>query len=509
MLPSMHTTPSTPVGPLAAIDIGSNSFRLEIGQAEGGRYRRHLYLKESVRLGAGLDANGLLTEEATQRGLRCLASFATTLSQSAPMRVRAVATQTLREARNRDAFLLRAEAALGHPIEVISGREEARLIYAGVAFLQPSPQPRLVIDIGGRSTELILGEGATPRVAESFQVGCVSLSLRYFADGRLTADAFRAAQVAAGAEFEEGLTLFARNQWREALGSSGSAGAISDVLKASGQTDGRITPAALRWLIERCIEAGSSDALDLPGLKADRRAVFAGGLSILYTLLVHFQIDTLMPAKGALRQGVIVDLSERLAARVGSQGHELRDTTVADLQQRFHADLAQASRVSTAALALFDQARPDAPEDARDNLRWAAALHELGLMVSHHDHHRHSAYLVGHVDAPGFSQSHQRQLSDLVLGQRGGLRKIEAGLTHELTAWQVLCLRLAVIIFHARSELEITGLRLGAQGREARLSLPAGWMAAHPRTGFLLQEEAELWARQGLLRLRLDAAAQR
>ena len=181
-----------PGSPLAAIDMGSNSFRLEIGQMPQTRYRRIDYLKETVRLGAGLDSNGMLTEEAAQRGLVCLRRFASRLAGFAPGQVRAVATQTLREARNRNAFLLRAQEALGHPIEVISGREEARLIYAGVAHMQPSDEPRLVVDIGGRSTEMIRGQGRTPQVAESFRVGCVSLSMRFFEGGQITRDGFRA-----------------------------------------------------------------------------------------------------------------------------------------------------------------------------------------------------------------------------------------------------------------------------------------------------------------------------
>ena len=500
----MSVISPTAVGPLAAIDMGSNSFRLEIGQVQDGRYRRHLYLKETVRLGAGLDVDGMLTEEATERGLRCLASFAQTLKSSAPMQIRAVATQTLREARNRDQFLVRAEAALGHPIEVISGREEARLIYSGVAFLQPSPKPRLVIDIGGRSTEMILGEGRTPRVAESFQVGCVSLSMRYFPDGRYTRAAFRAAQVAAGAELEEALVPFARRHWREALGSSGTAGAVADVLKASGKTDGRITAEGLRWLIERCIELGHIDKLDVPGMKPERRAVIAGGLAILYTICAQFGIDELAPAKGALRQGVIVDLAERLAAGNEASGHDLRDTTIAELQRRFQVDANQAERVARTAQRFFDSTWPKGDVEMRRELRWASALHEVGLMVSHHDHHRHSAYIVSHVDAPGFSQSQQRRLGELVLGQRGGLRKIEAGLSREATAWQVLCLRLAVIECHARGEVDASGLTLSRVAGGARLTYTPQWAEEHPRTAYLLREESDMWARQGALLLALN-----
>lgn len=489
-------------GQLAAIDMGSNSFRLEIAQVPHGRYRRVDYLKETVRLGAGLDANGLLTEEAALRGLACLARFAQRLKGFAPGQVRAVATQTLREARNRDAFLARAQTVLGQPIEVISGREEARLIYAGVARLQPSGLPRLVIDIGGRSTEMILGHGRKPLRAESFRVGSVSLSLRYFGDGRLTEQAFRAAQVAAGAELEEALEPFAAVHWEEALGSSGTVGAVSQLLAASGITDGRITPEGLRWLMERCLQAGRVERLALPGLKDDRRAVIAGGIAILYTLAAHFGIEALQPARGALRQGVIFDLDERLhAAALEQDGHDIRDASVRELQRRFMVDTDQARRVASVAEALYEQAGPKGAPEARRELLWACALHEMGMMVSHHDHHRHSAYLLGHVDAPGFSQSQQRRVAELVLGQRGGLRKIEAALTQEAFAWQVLCLRLAIIKCHARGEVRTDALALRRSGAAARLDFGADWAATHPRTLHLLHEEAEAWSRGGVLRL--------
>jgi len=504
--------------PLAAIDMGSNSFRLEIGQMLHGHYRRIDYLKETVRLGAGLDGHGLLTAEAGERGLSCLRRFATRLHGLTPPQVRAVATQTLREARNRDAFLVQAQAALGQPIEVISGREEARLIYTGVAHLQSSSLPRLVIDIGGRSTEMILGLGREPRVAESFAVGSVSLSMRHFPDGRLTEAAFRAAQIAAGAELEEALATFAPRHWQEALGASGTVGAVSQLLAASGIDGGVITPAGLRWLIERCLRAGHIDRLDLPGLKEDRRAVIAGGLALLYTLAAHFGIAALQPARGALRQGVIIDLHTRHAAlraprrreRSGRLAAErdIRAASVRGLQRRFMVDAAQAARVRHVALALYrgvagEHDDPAAAESER-NLGWACDLHEIGMMVSHHDHHRHSAYLLGHVDAAGFSQSQLRHLADLVLGQRGGLRKIEAALTQRDVALQVLALRLAVIKCHARTPIDAAALQLERGERVMRLRLARGWAQTHPRTLYLLQQEAQAWSRSGVLELTLD-----
>lgn len=502
----MTSASASTTGLLAAIDMGSNSFRLEIGQLASDRYRRIAYLKETVRLGAGLDAQGWLTDEASERGLACLKRFAQRLRGFEPWQIRAVATQTLREARNRDAFLDKAHGVLGFPIEVISGREEARLIFAGVARLQPSDLPRLVIDIGGRSTEMILGRGRAAQRAESFQVGSVSLSMKYFGEGRFTEAAFRSAQVAAGAELEEALAPFAPTHWVEALGSSGTVGAVSQLLSASDVTDGSVTPAGLRWLMEQCLKAGSVDRLALPGLKDDRRAVLGGGLAILYTLATHFGIDSLQPARGALRQGVIFDLDERLAAAEHTaHGGDARDASVRELQRRFGIDVAQADRVQRVALAFYASVQPRANADARRELAWACALHEIGMMLSHHDHHRHSAYILGHVDAAGFSQSQQRRLAELVLAQRGGLRKVEATLAQEGLAWQVMCLRLAIIACHARGDVEPEALSLARSGDRAVLTVPEDWEDTHPRTLYLLQAEVNAWARGGPLTLELAA----
>ncbi len=491
--------------------MGSNSFRLEIGEVVADGYRRIHYLKETVRLGAGLDAAGMLTEEAARRGLACLAGFAQRLAGYSAQQVRAVATQTLREARNRDAFLARAQDVLGYPIEVISGREEARLIFSGVARLQPSPVPRLVIDIGGRSTEMIIGSARRPLRAESFQVGSVSLSMRFFADGRLTESAFRQAQIAAGAELEEALIPFARRHWQEALGASGTVGAVSQLLQASGKTDGTITPGGLRWCIARCLRAGHIDRLDLPGLRDDRRQVIAGGLCLLYTLATHFGIDALAPANGALRQGVIFDLAERrVAAQDPAEAHDMRDASVRELQRRFMVDVQQADGVANVADAFYASVQPRAEGgpagELRRELLWAAALHETGMMVSHHDHHRHSAYLLAHVDAAGFSQSQQRRLADLVLAQRGSLRKIEPALALPTFTWQALCLRLAIIKCHARRAVDPRALQLRRDGDQALIVHAPGWAERNPRTLYLLKEEAAHWERSGPLRLRIAPA---
>jgi exopolyphosphatase/guanosine-5'-triphosphate,3'-diphosphate pyrophosphatase len=327
--------------------------------------------------------------------------------------------------------------------------------------------------------------------------------MKYFGDGRFTEAAFRAAQVAAGAELEEALEPFAPAHWVEALGSSGTVGAVSQLLAASQVTDGRITPAGLRWLMQQCLRAGRVDKLALPGLKEDRRAVIAGGLAILYTLAMHFGIDALAPARGALRQGVIFDLDERLQADE-AQGQDIREASVRELQRRFMVHLEQADRVQAVASVFHHSVQPKAGREERLQLQWACALHETGMMVSHHDHHRHSAYLIAHVDAAGFSQSQQRRLADLVLAQRGGLRKVEASLAQDDFAWQVLCLRLAIVLCHARGEVDPHALALRRSAGQATLALPPRWREANPRTLHLLQEETTAWERGGPLALTLS-----
>ncbi|NBT10151.1 MAG: Ppx/GppA family phosphatase [Betaproteobacteria bacterium] len=491
--------------PLAAIDMGSNSFRIEIARIRDGRYRRLDYLKEPVRLGSGLDENGYLRSDAVDRGLATLAAMAELLRLHEVREVRAVATQTLREARNRNQFLTMAEPVLGLPIEVISGREEARLIFAGVAHLNPSDKPRLVIDIGGRSTEFVMGHGLKPGAAESFGIGSQSMTQRYFGQGVLSAEAFRAAQVAAGAEFEEAEKIFTPDRWSEVLASSGTAGAVSALLAAQGVTDGRLTPSALAWCIERCVEAGHTDRLELRGLKDERKPVLAGGLAILYTLMVQFRIDEIQPSRAALRQGVIFDLHQRRKVSLGVDASDVRDATVAQLQQRFEVDVQQANRVKHLALNLQRQMLPDLADEEVRELAWACDLHEIGLMVSHHDHHRHSAYLLDHLDAAGFSQSQQRRIGELVLGQRGGLRKVEAGFARKDFAMVLLCLRLAVLCCHGRHhgakvKLHVQRDRQGGVGLSWGYDTQErGLTPAEQRTQHLLREEVSMWLKSGLL----------
>jgi exopolyphosphatase / guanosine-5'-triphosphate,3'-diphosphate pyrophosphatase len=478
---------------LAAVDLGSNSYRLEIGRLEFGQVRRVEYLKETVRQGSGLDEARNLTAEAMERGWACLARFAERLAAFSAREVRAVATQTLREARNREVFLGRAREILGFPIDVISGREEARLIYQGVAHLLPqSAERRLVADIGGRSTELILGQHDVAQAMESYRVGSVSWSMRYFPDGQFTEAAFERAGVAAEAVLDEALTAYAPGSWDVAYGSAGTIGAVADILAAAGMGQGEVSRTGLAWLQAQLLQARSADRLRLPGLKDDRRPVIGGGLSVLTALFDLLGIETMQTAQGALRHGVLYDMLDREQA-----GSDVRETTVMRLASTFEADAAQGARVARVACELLHQSWPRRSGHERAarerELAWAARLHEIGTVISHSDAHKHGAYILDNTDALGFTQGELHRLGLFVLGHRGKLRKLEADFGDAVFMQQLACLRLAVILCHARRDPQLGGLSLTASGNTIALTVPAAWAAAYPQSAHLLREEVVAW----------------
>lgn len=478
---------------LAAVDLGSNSFRLEIGRLDHGQIQRVEYLKEAVRQGNGLDEARNLTQEAMERGWACLARFAERIAGFAPHQVRAVATQTLREARNREVFLVRARTILGFPIDVISGREEARLIYQGVSHLLPqSDERRLVVDIGGRSTELILGRHYQSSVMESFRVGSVAWSMRYFPQGLFTQAAFQAAEIAAQAVLEQALHAYPPGKWDRAYGSSGTIGAVSDILLAAGRSSGEITRESLDWLQEQLLAARSADRVRLAALKDDRRPVIGGGLSVLRAVFAMLRIDCMHPAQGALRHGALYDLLDR--EHVGT---DVRHATVERLATKFDVDETQAHRVGRVACHFLRELRPDdGAADLQQHerpLAWAARLHEIGSLISHSDYHKHGAYILDNTDAPGFTQPELHRLGLLVFGHRGKLRKLEADFADTLFVQQLLCLRLAVILCHARRDPDVRGLRLAGSGGQWSLLVPPAWAASYPQSAHLLREETVAW----------------
>ena len=483
---------------MAGLDLGSNSFRLEIGRYDHGQINRTEYLKETVRQGNGLDTDRNLTLEAMQRGWDCLARFAERLAGFDKSQVRAVATQTLREARNRDVFLSRAHKILGFPIDVISGREEARLIYQGVARMLPqSDERRLVVDIGGRSTEVILGQGLNAIAMESYRVGSVAWSMKYFPDGQFTPRAFETAEIAAKAVLDEAVGTYRASQWQAAYGSSGTIGAVSDALTAAGWPAGMVTREGLNWLLDKLIKTQSADRLKIDGMKDDRRAVIGGGVSVLRAVFDLLEIDQMQAAQGARRHGVLYDLLER-----EQNVTDLRSTSVHRLAAKFGVDTAQSQRVSSVAKHLYLMLGSALPavdkERLQRKLQWAAQLHEIGSQISHSDYHKHGAYILDNTDAPGFALPELHRLSLLVLGHRGKLRKLELDFNNRAFMCQLLCLRLAVILCHARREPDLNGLQLRAspeQASEHRFDLVcrSGWASAFPQSAYLLNEEMVAW----------------
>ena len=481
----------------AAIDLGSNSFRLEIGQMDAGQLRRVEYIKETVRQGNGLDADRNLTNEAMERGWDCLARFGERIAGFRPSQVRAVATQTLREARNRDVFLAKAKRILGFPIEVIAGKEEARLIYLGVSHLLPqSPERRLVVDIGGRSTEMILGQNESAHTLESYRVGSVAWSMKFFPEGMWTASAFKSAEIAAKAVLDEALTLFNRNHWDTCYGSSGTVGAVADVLTASGWPEGTLSREGLAWLKERLLKAHKPDNLRLEGVKEDRKPVIGGGLAVLQAVFDLLHIDEMQAAQGALRHGALYDLIDRESTQ------DVRSSMVDWLAQRFGTDKLQADRVSRTAQSLLQAlmvASPNTPADERQRylqkLHWACQLHETGLRISHSDYHKHGAYILDNTDLPGFTLDELHRLSQLVLGHRGKLRKLEIEMEDASLVQQLMALRLSVILCHARRDPDLSGLDIAcdARRRTTRLKISSEWAELWPQSAHLLREEKTAW----------------
>jgi exopolyphosphatase / guanosine-5'-triphosphate,3'-diphosphate pyrophosphatase len=476
---------------LAVVDLGSNSFRLEVGRVEGDQIFRLDTWRETIRFGAGIDVRGNITLTARKAALACLARFRERLSGLHPSAVRAVATNTFRVARNASTFLTQAEAALGFRIDIIGGHEEARLIYLGVAHVLPaSDEPRLVIDIGGGSTEFIIGRGMTPERLESLKLGCVSMSQRFFSTGELRAEAFRAAETDARALIESIAGEFAPDRWREAFASSGTALALAAILEENGLSAGGITPEGLARLRKRMIGAGRVSRLNLAGVKPERAPVLAGGFAIMAAAMSELHVQRINPVGGALRLGVLYDLLGRTINR------DSRQATVESISERYHVDRAHAKRVAEMAKSLYLASSPNPTDENAQRLEWAALLHEVGYSVSHIGFHKHGAYILENADMPGFSAQEQRHLALLVMGCRGGLSKIAPMLDDGDFAAQVAALRLAVLFHHARRAIDVPRMNLTI-GRQIRFATSKRWLKQHPLTERLLEVERDDWASAG------------
>jgi exopolyphosphatase/guanosine-5'-triphosphate,3'-diphosphate pyrophosphatase len=476
---------------IAAVDLGSNSFHLVVARHSAGTLTIIDRLREMVRLAGGLDDQGYLSAEAQQRALDCLERFGQRIRDFHADNVRAVGTNTLRRARNRKQFLAQAERALGFEINVVSGVEEARLVYLGAAHTLPAERERrLVVDIGGGSTELIIGEGLEPLALESLYVGCVGLSSRFFGNGRITAERVDAARVHVRLELRPIKTAFRNLGWASAVGTSGTIRTIQEILR-EGDGVGRITAAGLETLIERMLGAGKVKKLALPGLSAERAPVFPGGVIILAEIFKALRLDDMVAAEGALREGLLYDSLGRLS----EEGTRRR--SVRDMERRFHVDQAQADRVEQTAVELLrqvEQAWELTTPLAHQMLRWGARLHEVGLDIAHAQYHRHGAYLLEHSDMPGFPREEQKLLSVLVRYHR---RKLSQMGVLDLPVWWhaktrrlIVLLRLAVLLNRSRAPASLPPLQLKPKAKSLQLRFPDGWLDEHPLTRADLEREA-------------------
>jgi exopolyphosphatase/guanosine-5'-triphosphate,3'-diphosphate pyrophosphatase len=482
-----------PAEVMAAVDLGSNSFHMIVARLHHGQLAIVDRLKEMVRLAAGLGRDGSLDAPSQDRALACLRRFGQRLRDMHADQVRVVGTNTLRKARSPDSFLVAAERALEHPVEIISGIEEARLIYSGVSHsVRSTRELRLVVDIGGGSTELIVGEGYEPRHLESLAIGCARLTSKYFADGKLSKKRFAAARAEIALGLRPVAATFREDRWTHAIGSSGTIRATRDIAHALGIIDRGVTPDAAEAVMTRMIDAKKLDKLALPELSAERAPVFPAGVAILAEILHHLGISQMDVSDGALREGLLYEMVGRL------QHEDARDRTIRAVEKRYHVDTEQAARVEATALDLLAKVGRDwgiSDEPYAHLLVWAARLHEVGLDIAHSRYHQHGGYLLENADLPGFVRLEQQLLATLVRYHR---RKLDDfSLDHLQPQWRVpifrliVLLRLAVLLNRTRSPEEIPPVGLRARPESLEISFPTPWLAKNPLTEADLQQERD------------------
>jgi exopolyphosphatase/guanosine-5'-triphosphate,3'-diphosphate pyrophosphatase len=479
---------------VAAVDLGSNSFHMIVCSLKEGKLQIIDRLKETIRLASGLDENDMLDSDTQQRALACLEKFAQRIRHFPLESVRIVGTNTLRTAKNSQQFLTQAQQILNHPIHIISGIEEARLIYQGVAYsLGSQAQLRLVMDIGGGSTEYIIGAGDTPKEKESLYMGCVTVSNRFFKDGVLSRSAFASAVLFAQQQLEPFQKKFQRNNWDQAIGASGSLRSISKVLQAKNWSNNGITKAGLELLVARIYQCNHINELNLPELDVERLPVFVGGVAIVYATFKSLGIEQMTVADGALREGLIQDLLGRL------ENHDVRASTVEILAKRYRTDKKQATRIKQTINAILRQLNKkhswSYDENAVQFLQWAADLHETGIDIAHTHYQKHSAYLIENSDLAGFSRQDQLVLAAIVRSHR---RKFSPAIFIDLpTPWnkQAVCLtlvlRLAILLHRNRDEQRLPDFKIAISKAKINLKFPDNWLTQSPLTQADLTQEAE------------------
>ena len=485
---------------IAAVDMGSNSYHMVVARVEHGEPRVIDRLRETVRMAAGLRADGTLDAEHRARALNCLARFGQRIAGVPSSRVRAVATNTVRRLASPQTFLTAAEASLGHPVEIVSGREEGRLIFLGASHdLPASRESRLVIDVGGGSTEFIIGRGFAPMHTESVQAGCIASTLRFFPGGKLNRKRWQRANNEIGVLLQQFAEDYRESGWVEAFGSSGTAKAIGSVVQTMRFSDDGITPASLAQLRDALLAQGQIETLKLPGLADDRAPVIAGGVVIFEAAFEALGIERLRVCESSMREGLLWDLLGRAG------GSDPRTASIDALANRYGVDRAQARRVESTALMFFDQIariwKLDA--EAREWLSWAARVHEIGLAIAHSQHHHHGAYILRNADLAGFSRQEQQLLAAIVESHRRKPDKATFSALpqryRQLARYITALLRLGVLFRRARRAESLPQMQLAATTQRLRLTVPAAWIDQHPLSEADLEQEQAPLNELGLL----------
>ena len=483
----------------AAIDLGSNSFHMIVGKQEAGQIIILDKLREMVRLASGLDEKKNITPEMMEKALACLSKFGERIQHLHADVVRIVGTNTLRRARNSKEFMRKAEAVLGHPIEIISGIEEARLIYSGVSHnVDVDNGQRLVVDIGGGSTEIIIGERFQPILMESLNMGCVSMTRRFFDNGSITQKKIDKANLYAMTELEPHIKPYRDIGWQDSIGASGTARAIRTIALAEGFSEQGITNKSLKQIIEKLIAAGDIDKISLEGLKSERKAVILGGVIILHAIFNAFEIKHMNVSDGALREGILYDLIGR------EDNNDIRSESVELFAQRFVIDHAHSQRVSLTAMQLYEQVKTSwfsDHDEASKHLVWAARLHEVGLCIAHSSHFKHGAYMVGNADLTGFSRQDQKLLATFIQVHR---QTLDMNLFDEFDSENkkmakrlIVLLRLAVLLNRSRSEIPPPTPVMNVGKKDIQLTFSDNWLQQHPLTQSDLSSEASYLNKAG------------
>lgn len=483
---------------MAAIDMGSNSFHMVIARTESGEIRPVQKMAEKVMMATGLGPDNRLDEDSINRGLDCLRRFAQCLDGVELKKVRCVGTNTLRKAANGSAFLREARKILNCPVEVVAGREEARLIYLGVSHsLAAQEGNRLVFDIGGGSTEFIVGRHFEPLLTESLHLGCVSYRELFFPNRKITERGFKKAVIRARIEIATIEQAYRQQGWDNVVGASGTVKAIKNALIENGWYDDGITLEGLYKLREKALSFSTLDDIDIAGIKADRRSVLPSGLAIITAIFEQLGVDKVRFSDGAMREGILYDLLGR------HEPEDVRERTVRALMVRCNVDVDHAERVQKSALELFEQVSVnwDLGEFCHDWLTWASLCHEVGLMVSHSGFHKHGAYLMTYSDLPGFTRQDQQIMAALVLNHRRKIRDLSTldiqPYLHEKVLCLTLVLRLAVVLNRFRHDKVVTEFSAQANDKKLVLTFAQGWLEQQPLLLAELEREQSTWEKVG------------